>query len=221
MSSIGGAAGTGWIDVSLPVSTDLLTWPGNPPVELLPNQRIASGDGANVSELHIGTHSGTHVDPPMHFVEGGAGIDRVPLDVLIGPCWVADATGRGGALGADDLDALGVPAGTERLLLRTDNSEMWRSMPGAFPESYVSVSGDGARWLVEHGLTLVGIDFLGIESRGSEGHPTHVTLLSNDVVIVEGLDLGEVEQGEYDLVVMPMRLVDGDGGPARAALRRR
>ncbi len=221
MSHSSGGAPTGWIDVSLPISSTLLTWPGNPPVELLPNQRIASGDGANVSELHLGTHSGTHVDPPVHFVEGGVGIDRVPLDVLIGPCWVADATGRGGALGADDLDALDVPAGTERLLLRTDNSELWRSMPSAFPEAYVSVSGDGARWLVEHGLRLVGIDFLGIEGRGSGGHPTHVTLLSNDVVIVEGLDLGHVEQGEYDLVVMPLRLVDGDGGPARAALRRR
>ncbi|HET6714311.1 MAG TPA: cyclase family protein [Actinomycetota bacterium] len=221
MSSIGGATDTGWIDVSLPISPGLLTWPGNPSVELLPNQRIASGDGANVSELHIGTHSGTHVDPPVHFVEGGAGIDRVPLDVLIGPCWVADATGRGSALGADDLDSLDVPAGTERLLLRTDNSELWRSMPAEFPESYVSLGADGARWCVDRGSRLVGIDFLGIEARGSEGHPTHVTLLSNDVVILEGLDLGDVEQGEYDLVVMPLRLVDGDGGPARAALRRR
>ena len=221
MSESRGGARTEWIDVSLPISPALLTWPGNPSVELLPNQRIASGDGANVSELHLGTHSGTHVDPPVHFVEGRIGIDRVPLDVLIGPCWVADATGRGGALGAGDLDALAVPAGTERLLLRTDNSELWRSMPDGFPESYVSVSGDGARWLVEHGLALVGIDFLGIEARGSAGHPTHVMLLSNDVVIVEGLDLSDVEQGEYDLVVMPLRLVGGDGGPARAALRRR
>ncbi|MGZ8631321.1 MAG: cyclase family protein, partial [Actinomycetota bacterium] len=92
--------GAGWIDVSLPISPGLLTWPGNPPVELLPNQRIAAGDGANVSELHLGTHSGTHVDPPVHFVEGAAGIDHVPIDVLMGPCWVADATDRGGALGA-------------------------------------------------------------------------------------------------------------------------
>jgi len=148
------------------------------------------------------------------------------LSCLCGPCEVATtnkelALAAITAVEAGDLDALDVPAGTERLLLRTDNSELWRSMPSEFPETYVSVSGDGARWLVEHGLGLVGIDFLGIEGRGSEGHPTHVTLLSNDVVIVEGLDLGHVEQGEHDLVVMPLRLVDGDGGPARAALRRR
>lgn len=213
--------GAGWIDVSLPISPGLLTWPGNPPVELLPNQRIAAGDGANVSELHLGTHSGTHVDPPVHFVEGAAGIDHVPIDVLMGPCWVADATDRGGALGADDLDALQVPAGTERLLLRTDNSELWRTMPTAFPDSYTSVGTDAARWIVERGLQLVGIDFLGIEARGTTGHPTHVELLSNGVVIVEGLNLGDVEPGGYDLVVMPLRIAGGDGGPARAVLRGR
>ena len=210
-----------WIDVSLPIGEGLLVWPGNPPVELLPNQRIAAGDAANVSELHLGTHSGTHVDPPVHFVEGAEGIDRMSLEVLMGPCWVADATGHAGALGADDLDALGVPTGTERLLLRTDNSELWRTMPTAFPESYTSVSADAAAWIVERGILLAGIDFLGIEARGTEGHPTHVTLLSNGVAIVEGLKLGDVEPGDHDLVVLPLRIVDGDGGPARAVLRRR
>jgi arylformamidase len=210
-----------WIDVSLPISPGLLVWPGNPPIELSAAQRIAAGDAANVSELRIGTHSGTHVDPPVHFVDGSDGIDRVSLDVLIGPCWVADATGRGGALGAGDLDSLGVPAGTERLLLRTDNSELWRSMPASFPGSCTSVGADAARWIVERGIRLVGIDFLGIEKRGAPGHPTHVELLSNDVVIVEGLNLAEVAAGEHDLVVLPLRIVDGDGGPARAAVRPR
>ncbi len=212
---------SGWIDVSLPLSPELLTWPGNPPVEVLANQRIASGDGANVSELRLGTHSGTHIDPPLHFLDAAAGVDRVPLDVLIGPCWVTDATGRGGPVGADDLDTLGVPPGTDRLLLRTDNSERWDRPSASFPESYVSLAADGARWLVERGVRLVGVDFLGIEARGSGDHPTHVTLLSNDVAIVEGLDLRRVTEGAYDLIVMPLRLVDGDGGPARAALRER
>ena len=213
------APDSGWIDISLPISPDLLVWPGNPAVEIRPVQRMADGDGADVSELRLGTHTGTHVDPPRHMIEGASGVDRVPLDVLIGPCWVADATGRGGAVSAEDLDALGVPTGTDRLLLRTDNSERWSRPTGPFPESYVSVAADGARWLVDHGVRLVGVDFLGIEARGTGDHPTHVTLLSNDVVIVEGLDLRGVQQGAYDLIVMPLRLVDGDGGPARAALR--
>ena len=171
MSSIGGATDTGWIDVSLPIATDLLTWPGNPPVELAPEPADRLGRRRERQRA-------AHRDPFRHTCRssgalrrGGAGIDRVPLDVLIGPCWVADVTGRGGALGADDLDALDVPAGTERLLLRTDNSELWRSMPAAFPESYVSVGADGARWLVDRGSRLVGIDFLGIEAPGSEGIP--------------------------------------------------
>lgn len=211
---------SGWIDVSLPISGDLLTYPGNARIEIEPVQRIARGDSANVSEVRLGTHSGTHVDPPAHFIDG-AGIDRVPLDAMIGPCWVADARGRSGPLEAADLDALDVPSGTDRLLLRTDNSDLWRQSSPAFPTSFVSVGAAGAAWIVDRSMRLVGIDFLGIEARGSEGHPTHVTLLSNDVVIVEGLDLGEIEQGPYDLVVMPLRIVDGDGAPARAAVRRR
>ena len=94
-------------------------------------------------------------------------------------------------------------------------------MPTAFPDSYTSVGTDAARWIVERGLQLVGIDFLGIEARGTTGHPTHVELLSNGVVIVEGLNLGDVEPGGYDLVVMPLRIAGGDGGPARAVLRGR
>jgi arylformamidase len=206
------------IDVSLPISPDLLTWPGDPGLEIAPRLQLSRGDPANVSELRIGTHTGTHVDPPVHFVEGTAGVDAVPLDVLVGQCLVADARGIGGELGPGELDGLGVPEGTERLLLRTDNSEIWRRLPTAFPESYTCLSPEGAKWVVARGIRLVGVDFLSVEMKGSAGHPTHVELLSKGVVIVEGLDLGGVEPGAYGLVVLPLRIVDGDGGPARAIL---
>lgn len=212
------APDSGWIDISLPISPDLLVWPGNPAVEIRPVQRMADGDGADVSELRLGTHTGTHVDPPRHMIEGASGVDHVPLDALIGPCWVADATGRSGALGADDLDSLEVPAGADRLLLRTDNSDLWQHMPTEFPDEYVCLSQDGARWIVERGIRLFGTDFLGIEARGSTGHPAHVELLANGVVIVEGLNLGLVAPGAYLLTVLPLRVVDGDGAPARAVL---
>lgn len=208
------------IDISLPISPALLVWPGNPGIEMLPQQRIADGDDANVSELRIGTHTGTHVDPPVHFVADGVGIDRVPLEVLMGPCVVADARGRPGELGAAELDALGVPGGTERLLLRTDNSELWRRLPIGFPAEYTCLNVEGAEWIVERGIRLVGVDFLSVERRGTPGHPTHTALLTNGVTIVEGLDLGEVEPGPYELRVLPLRIVDGDGGPARAVLVR-
>ncbi len=194
--------------------------PGNPGIELLPHQRIANGDDANVSDLRLGTHTGTHVDPPVHFVPGGVGIDRVPLEVLMGPAVVADARGHPGQLGSAELEDLGVPDGTERLLLRTDNSDLWRRRPAAFPADYTCLGVGGAEWIVEQGIRLVGVDFLSVERRGTPGHPTHKALLTKGVTIVEGLDLGEVEPGGYELRVLPLRIVDGDGGPARAVLVR-
>ena len=208
------------IDISLPIGPGLMTWPGHPRAEVRPLQRLAEGDGADVSELRISSHAGTHIDPPRHMIEGGTGIDQIPLGALIGPCWVADATGRGGALGADDLDSLQVPAGADRLLLRTDNSDLWASATVEFPEEYVCLAPEGARWIVDRGIRLVGTDFLGIEQRGAAGHPAHVELLSHGVTIVEGLNLGHVEAGAYVLTVLPLRVVDGDGGPARAVLVR-
>ncbi len=207
------------LDVSLPIGPDLLTWPGDPAIEIAPRIAIARGDPANVSELRIGTHTGTHVDPPVHFIEGAAGIDAVPVEVLFGDAYVADATGRAGELGPAELDALGVPEGTTRLLLRSDNSDIWGRLPTTFPSEYTCLSPDGARWVVERGIGLIGVDFLSVERRGAAGHPTHVELLSNGVVIVEGLDLRAVEPDRaYGLAVLPLRIMDGDGGPARAIL---
>ncbi|HSD49627.1 MAG TPA: cyclase family protein [Actinomycetota bacterium] len=204
-------------DVSLPIGPDLLIWPGNPPVEVRANQRIADGDPANVSELRLGTHTGTHVDPPLHFLEGEEGIDAVALDALVGPCEVVDARDLRGPLGPEELEPL-VLAGVERVLLRTDNSELWRRLPVAFPASYTALSAAGAAFLVRAGVRLVGTDFLSIETRGAPGHPVHSALLGAGVVIVEGLDLSAIEPGRYTLVALPLRLVDGDGSPARAVL---
>jgi arylformamidase len=209
------------IDVSLTIGPDLLTWPGDPAVEIVPRSQIARGDPANVSELRIGTHTGTHVDPPVHFVEGAAGIDRVPVDVLVGDCVVADARGFRGQVGPAELDGLEIPAGATRVLLKSDNSELWRHLPTAFPDDYVCLSPEGAKWVVAAGIRLVGVDFLSVEQKGAGGHPTHVELLSNGVVIVEGLNLGDVEPGEYTLAVLPLKIADGDGGPARAVLLQR
>jgi arylformamidase len=206
------------IDVSLPIGPDLLTWPGDPAIAIEPRSRIAKGDAANVSELRIGTHTGTHMDPQIHFVEGAPGIDAVPVDVFFGECVVADATGRRGELGAADLEALDIPEGAKRVLIKSDNSEIWRHLPTSFPDEYTCLSEGAARWLVEHGVRLVGVDFLSVERKGAPGHPTHVELLSNGVLIVEGLNLGDVEPGLYTLAILPLRIVDGDGGPARALL---
>jgi arylformamidase len=206
------------IDVSLPIGPDLLVWPGDPPVEVVPRLRLAAGDPANVSELRMGTHTGTHVDPPNHFVEGTTGIDLVRLELLYGPAVVADARHLDRPIEPADLDALGLPEGAERVLLRTANSELWRHLPVAFPDVYACLTPEAARWVVERGIRLIGLDFLSVEAKGAEGHPVHHTLLENGVVIIEGLNLGEVDPGNYTLSCMPLRIVDGDGGPARAIL---
>ncbi len=207
-------------DVSLEIAADLLVWPGDPPIEIVPRVQIAKGDAANVSELRIGTHTGTHVDPPVHFIEGAVGIDQVPLEALVGPCVVADLREVGGPIDASALDGLGLEPGVERLLLRTANSELWRgARPIRFPDRYACLTTDSAAWVLERRIRLVGVDFLSVEQRGAAGHPVHHALLEQGVVIVEGLDLGLVDPGRYHLTVLPIKIRDGDGGPARAILR--
>jgi arylformamidase len=208
------------IDVSLPIGADLLVWPGDPAVEVVPRLRIAAGDPANVSELRMGTHTGTHVDPPNHFVEGTTGIDRVPLEVLHGPVVVADARHLDRPIEPADLESLGLPDGAERVLLRTANSELWRRPPVAFPDVYACLTPESARWVVDRGIRLIGVDFLSVEAKGAEGHPVHHFLLENGVVLVEGLNLGDAEPGTCILACLPLRIVHGDGGPARAILIR-
>jgi arylformamidase len=206
------------IDISLPIGPDLLVWPGDPPVEIEARRRLAAGDSANVSEVRMGTHTGTHVDPPNHFLEGASGIDRVPMDVLVGPAVVADARHLDRPMGPNELEPLGIPERATRVLLRTANSELWRLSKVSFPDPYACLTPEGAKWVVERGIRLIGVDFLSVERKGAAGHPVHHILLENGVVIVEGLNLSEVEPGEYTLACLPLKIVDGDGGPARAVL---
>ena len=206
-------------DVSLGIAGDMLVWPGDPAVEVSPRLEMSKGDPANVSELRIGTHTGTHVDPPVHFIEGGAGIDQVSLDVLAGEATVADLRGHPGPLGRADLEGLDLPDGTNRLLLKTDNSDQWtKPRPLAFDSDYTCLSVEAAEWIIERGIGLIGIDYLSIEEKGSQWHPVHVKLLSHDVVIVEGLNLSTIEPGDYTLMCLPLKILGGDGGPARALL---
>ncbi|MDP8957065.1 MAG: cyclase family protein [Actinomycetota bacterium] len=206
------------IDVSLGISREMLTWPGDPAADVVPRKRISEGDSANVSELRIGTHTGTHVDPPVHFIEGTDGIDRVPLDQLYGEAVVAELPEANGPIDARDLERLGVSEGTTRLLLKTSNSRIWDQDRPSFPDRYACLSVAAAEWVVGRGIRVVGVDFLSVEEKGTEGHPVHKTLLSNGVAIIEGLDLREAPAGPCTLLCFPLKVLDGDGGPARAAL---
>jgi arylformamidase len=165
------------IDVSLAIGPHLLVWPGNPGVVIEPASRISRGDSSNVSEVRLGSHTGTHIDPPFHFLDDGATAEDLPLDVMMGEATVADLRGTAGPIGPDELAGLSLSGEVTRLLLRTDNSALWAAGPRAFPDDYVCLSPDGARWVVDNGIRLIGIDFLSIEVRGAPGHPTHRTLL--------------------------------------------
>lgn len=205
-----------WIDVSVPVRSGMVVYDGDPEVRVESVTAIARGDLANVSRMELGTHTGTHVDAPRHFVDGAAGADRLPLDALVGPAVVADAAGAPGDVDAGALAALEVPPGTERLLLRTRNGALWER--GEFTRDYVGVAEDAAAALVAMGIRLLGIDYLSI-APSRDPAPTHRVLLEAGVVVVEGLDLRRAPPGRYDLVCLPLRLEGADGAPARALLR--
>ncbi|HEX2053212.1 MAG TPA: cyclase family protein [Actinomycetota bacterium] len=206
------------IDISLGISPEMLTWPSDPGVRIDPWSRISAGKSANVSELHCGTHTGTHIDPPLHFLASGTPVDGISPEVLVGPAVVADMMSVERDIGPDELESLNLPSGVERLLFHTRNSEIWRDPSPRFTEDYVAVTAQGAEWLVERGIRLVGVDYLSVEHRGTPGHPTHVTLLGAGVVIVEGLNLDGVPAGTYTLICLPLKIVGGDGGPSRALL---
>jgi len=192
------------IDVTVPIRPGMITYPGDPTVELERISAIADGALANVSRLEFGVHTGTHVDAPLHFLDGASATDELPLDTLIGTVHVVGAE----TLAADELHSLAL---TERVLFKTSNSKLWERPE--FSHDFLSLDGEGARVLLERGVRLVGIDYLSI---GDE--EAHRVLLGAGVVTVEGLDLRGVEPGEYQLVCAPLRLVGSDGAPARVLL---
>jgi len=206
-------------DVSLVLRPDMVTWPGEPGPKIEPLRRIGKGDAANVSVVTLADHTGTHVDPPIHFLEGANTVDKLPLDALVGPCVVVGFDGPGHVSG-DWLDHAMIPKGTQRLLFKTRNSARWADPTAPFTRDFSSINASGAKWCVDHGVKLVGIDYLSIEPQGPEkaGYPVHKTLLAANVVIIEGLDLRGVAPGQYELVCAPIKLLNGDGAPARVFL---
>jgi len=194
------------------------TYPGDTPFQMKPLLRIAEGKGCNLSALQMGTHTGTHVDPPWHFVEEGIRVDELPLEVLIGKAYVASVRGVP-AVTAASLEAAGIPEGVERLLIQTDNSfGAWESPQ--FEPRFVYLAPDGADWVVQKGIRLVGIDYLSVEQFGATEPLTHRTLLAAGVIAVEGLNLRALEPGWVELVCLPLRIEGGDGAPARVVARR-
>jgi arylformamidase len=206
----------GWIDVSVPLRTGMVHWPDNPPVRIERMLDIEHGDAANVSALSIGSHTGTHMDAPLHFVRGGKGLDEMPLEAAIGRARIIEIHDPESVKPAE-LRPHGIHSG-ERVLFKTQNSAC-RWHEEAFIENFVYVSQEAARYLATQEVLTLGIDYLSVGGFVRDGAETHQALLEAEIWVIEGLDLSQVEPGEYELICLPLKIERGDGAPARAILR--
>lgn len=207
-------------DISVPLSSELPIYPGDPALEIHDWFTLAKGDPANVSLLKFGAHTGTHVDAPAHFLEGAKKVESLALEVLIGEAEVIDVPPELRVIDAEFVTKT-VKDGV-RVLFRTRNSEYWgRGFKSEFRTDFTYLDPPAANSLVEQGVKLVGIDYLSVEQFGSNSHEVHRALLAHETIILEGLNLAEVPAGKYELICLPLRLRSplGDGAPARAVLR--
>ncbi|MDP2932204.1 MAG: cyclase family protein [Chloroflexota bacterium] len=209
-------AGAGWIDVSVPLRDAMVHWPGDPPVIIKRVTDVARGDSHTLSEISLGSHTGTHIDAPVHFLRQGMGIDRMPADITVGRARVIEIkdaeTVKPGELAGYRLRA------GERILFKTQNSgRVWRT--DNFVEDFVYISKEAADFLAKRRLRVVGIDYLSVGGYHHDGAYVHRALLGSGVWLIEGLDLSGVAPGSYDLACLPLKIEGGDGAPARAFLR--
>lgn len=212
-------------DITTPIETDMVTWPGDPPVEVRRISDLANGDFATVSLLQCGSHMGTHVDAFSHFKPGGQTIDRMDLGIYTGPACLVEIPPEISVITADVLGDLPCfqekrwkEAAHRRILFKTRNSgQDWSRLP--FQEDFVHLDPSGADFLIEQQIALIGIDYLSVEGFKTEGAPTHHRLMDRGVYILEGLYLQDIPADWYELICLPMKIKDGDGAPARAILR--
>jgi len=202
-------------DVSVPISSGMPVYPGDPRVRVEAKQSLAKGDPCNLTLYSFGSHTGTHIDAPYHFVADGIKVNDIAMNLLIGRTLVVECTSA--RIDAELLKEVDLGEHV-RVIFKTRNSYLWSSK--RFVEDYVYVTPDAAEVLVESGIKLVGIDYLSIEQFHSKDYKTHLTLLGNGVIIIEGLNLSEVEPGDYELICLPLKVEEGDGAPARVILRK-
>lgn len=207
-------------DVTFPISETTPVYEGDPKAEIEIASAIERGDAANVSRLCCGVHTATHVDAPAHFIDGAKRVHELDLEKLVGDCLVVELGEDVLAIGAEHVDPL---EQVDRILFKTRNSAFWNEPEKGFRKDFTYITPEAARILVAKGAKLVGIDYLSVEMFGSEDFATHLTLLQNEVVIIEGLDLREVPAGAYELICLPLKIEGGtgDGAPARTVLRGR
>ncbi len=202
------------VDISVRLYKGMPEWPESIGLNHEWVNRLDRGDNSNDSTLKCDVHLGTHVEAPLHYIEGGTSVDALSLDMLCGPVFIADLTDAD-SIGKSELSSLSLPSGTKRIIFKTGNSAFWSK--GDFNPDFTALTEDGAEWLVKKEICLAGIDYLSIQRY--HGAPNvHRILLEAGIIILEGLDLTDALPGQHELVCLPLKLSGAEGAPARAVL---
>jgi arylformamidase len=205
-----------WIDISVPVRTGMVHWPGDIDISVERVASIRDGSAYNLSHIHMSAHTGTHMDAPLHFIDDARPIDDLPFDATVGPARLIEIHDPV-AIRREELLQHNIQRG-ERILFKTwCSARAWKS--DKFAEDFVYISEEGALYLAEIGILSVGVDYLSVGGFVHDTADTHVALLGAGIWIMEGLDLSQVSAGRYELICLPLKLVGADGAPARAILR--
>jgi arylformamidase len=205
-----------WIDISVPLYTGMVHWPGDPNYQATLAKSTDAGDVCNVTQLATSAHIGTHMDAPRHFIPGGLAMDQLPLDAVLGPCRVIEIKDKE-AIRPAELVPQKLKAG-ERILFKTRNSRRaWKT--SEFFKEFVYVAKEAAAYLVERGIQTIGVDYLSVGGFFKDGVETHHILLGARVWVIEGLNLSGVKPGRYELACLPLKMRGSDGAPARAVIR--
>lgn len=207
----------GWADISVTIKSGMARWPSDPPVIIKRTKNMAAGDKDNVSFIKMGSHTGTHMDAPLHFIKDGKGLDNMPLDAAIGPARVLAIRDKH-RIEAKELKPFSIKSG-ERIIFKTKNSSCRRT--GGFKKDFVYIAPEAAAYLVYLGVRAVGVDYLSVGGYHKDGAQTHKILLKAGIWIIEGLNLYGIRTGNYDIICLPIKIFNSDGAPARAIIRPR
>jgi len=210
-------------DITLPISQDMAVWPGDPPVEIQQLSSIENGEEANVSQIRMSVHTGTHIDAPKHFLQEAGSIDKLPLEKLMGEALVLRIDDKVDVI--DEKTLKNLPnvdnlVNCKKVLFKTRNSQYWDENKTRFNENYVGLNTSAAAFLAELNLDLIGVDYLSIAAYADSEAP-HKILLGKGIILLEGINLQSVPPGIYHLICLPLPIVDSDGSPARAILTKR
>lgn len=205
-------------DISVSLGDEAIDWPGNPPYIREMVSRIADGAYCDLSKITMTVHVGTHVDTPAHFISGTKNLDGFPIERWILPAHVVNIQDSK-LIQPGELKGLDITPG-DALLFKTANSTSGRNTSGVFSEDFVYISPEAARFCVEKGVGLVGIDYGSVDRRSETDFPAHYELLGNEILILEGINLKNVPPGRYTLFCLPLKIKGAEGAPARAVLVR-